>query len=114
MGTLIKRKGLFPSMMKKSVNNYFDDFITSESFDSTDRNLVVLNGGLTSVNLKEIDINIEVELAELKMKSDHFKFEVDNDTLMFFSSTSSEGIEKKDKLIGLEFNYRSFCRLPNP
>jgi hypothetical protein len=48
------------------------------------------------------------------MKSDHFKFEVDNDTLMFFSSTSSEGIEKKDKLIGLEFNYRSFCRLPNP
>lgn len=114
MGTLIKRKGLFPSMMKKSVNNYFDDFITRESFDSTDRNLVVLNGGLTSVNLKEIDINIEVELAELKMKQDHFKFEVDNDTLMFFSSTSSEEIEKKDKFIGLEFNYRSFCRLPNP
>ena len=114
MGTLIKRKGIFPSMMKKSVKNFFDDFITSESFDSTDRNLVVLNGGLTSVNLKEIDTNIEVELAKPKMKSDYFKFEVDNDTLMFFSSTSSEGIEKKDKLIGLEFNYRSFCRLPNP
>ena len=68
MGTLIKRKGIFPSMMKKSVNNYFDDFITRESFDSTDRNLVALNGGLTSVNLKEIDTNIEAELAAQKMK----------------------------------------------
>ena len=114
MGTLIKRKGLLPSMMKKSVNNFFDDFITRESFDSTDRNLVVLNGGLTSVNLKEIKTNIEVELAEPKMKRDHFKFEVDTDTLLFYSCTSSEEIEKKDNFIGIEFNYRSFCRLPNP
>ena len=114
MGTLIKRKGLFPSMMKKSVNNYFDDFITSETFDTTDRNLVILNGGLTSVNLKEIDTNVEVKLTELKKKQDHFKFEVENDMLMFYYSTSSEEIEKKDKFIGLAFNYRSFCRLPNP
>ena len=114
MGTLIKRKGLFPSMMKKSVNNYFDDFITSESFDSTDRNLVALNGGLTSVNLKEIDTNIEAELAAQKMKKKDFKFETDNGTLIFYSSTPSEEIRKKDKFIGLEFNYRSFCRLPNP
>ena len=110
METLIKRKELFPSMMKKSVNNLFDDFITRESFDSTDRNLVALNGGLTSVNLKEIDTNIEVKLAAQKMKRDDFKFEINNDVLMF---NSSKEIEEKGKFLGLEFNYRSFCRLPN-
>ena len=114
MGTLIKRKGLFPSMMKKSVNNYFDDFITRESFDSTDRNLVVLNGGLTSVNLKEIDTNIEVDLAAQKKESDHFKFEIDNAKLLFDSSTTFEENGEKVNYIGIEFNYRSFCRLPNP
>ena len=114
MGTLIKKKELSPSMMKKTVNNFFDDFITRESFDSTDRNLVALSGGLTSVNLKEIDTNIEVELVAQRMKREDFKFEIDKDTLMYFSSTSSEEIGKKDKFNGSGFNYRSFCRLPNP
>lgn len=111
MGTLLKRRGLSSSMMKKSVNNFLDDFITKESFDSTDRNLVVLNGGLISVNLKEIDTNIEVELAPKKMKIGNFKLEIPNDTLMNYSSTSLEEIGKKDNNIGIKFNYRFFCRL---
>jgi hypothetical protein len=115
METLNKRKGLFPSMMKKSVDNFLDDFITKESFDSIEGNFVALNRDLASVNLKGIDDNIEVELTAHKMKRENLKFEIDNDMRMFYSSNSShfsEEIEKKSNFIGIEFNYRSFCRLP--
>jgi|694.fasta_scaffold66224_2 HSP20 family protein len=115
METLIKRKGLSPSMIKKSVDNFLDDFIIKESFDSIEGNFIALNRDLASVNLKEIDDNIEIELTAHKMKNENFKFEIDNDTRMFYSSNSShfsEEIEKKYNFIGVEFNYRSFCRLP--
>ncbi len=115
METLIKRKGLSPSMMKKSVDNLLDDFITKESFDSIEGNFIALNSVLGSEDLKEIDDNIEIELTAHKMKRENLKFEIDNDMRMFYSSNSShfsEEIEKKNNFIGIEFNYRSFCRLP--
>ena len=112
MKTLVKRNGLFPSMGSKSVNSFFDDFITKDLFDWTDKNFASLGSNLPSVNLKETDTNIEIELAAPGMKKEDFKVEIENDMLMISSEKEEEKEEvgKKDNYIRKEFNYQSFCR----
>jgi len=112
METLVKRDGLFPSLVSKSVNNFFDDFLTKDLFDWTDRNFATLGSNLPSVNLKETDTHLEVELAAPGMKREDFKVEIDNNMLMI-SSEKEEEIEeknKKDNYVRKEFNYQSFYR----
>ena len=112
MKTLVKRNGLFPSMGSKSVNSFFDDFITKDLFDWTDKNFASLGSNLPSVNLKETDTNIEIELAAPGMKKEDFKVEIENDMLIISSEKEEEKEEvgKKDNYIRKEFNYQSFCR----
>ena len=113
METLIKRDGsLIPSLVSRSVNNFFDDFITKDLFDWTDKNFATLGSNLPSVNLKESETKIEVELAAPGMKREDFKVEIDNDILMISSEKEEEKevVEKKDNYIRKEFNYQSFCR----
>ncbi|TDD95930.1 Hsp20/alpha crystallin family protein [Flavobacterium cellulosilyticum] len=112
METLVKRNGLFPSLANKSVNTFFDDFITKDLFDWTDKNFVALGSNLPSVNLKESDTKIEVELAAPGMKKEDFKVEIENDVLMISSEKKEEKeeIRKKDNYVRREFNYQSFCR----
>lgn len=112
MKTLVKRNGLFPSMGSKSVNSFFDDFITKDLFDWTDKNFASLGSNLPSVNLKETDTNIEIELAAPGMKKEDFKVEIENNMLMISSEKEEEKEEvgKKDNYIRKEFNYQSFCR----
>ena len=92
METLSKRKGLLPSMVKKSVNNFFDEFIAKGVSDGTDKNFVESNYE-PSVNLKQTDTNIDVDLATPVIQKVDFS--------------------KNDSYTRREFNYRSFCRLPN-
>lgn len=112
MKTLVKKDGLFPSLENKSINNFFDDFITKDLFDWTDRNFAALGSNLPSVNLKETDTKIEVELAAPGMKKEDFKVEIDNDILMISSEKEEEKeeVRKKDNYIRREFNYQSFSR----
>jgi len=110
MGTLIKRKGLHPSIVKRSVNNFFDDFTTIDLSDWTDQNFDLSGNKLPIINFNETDVNIE-QLATPKMKTENFKVEVDADPLIIYSK--KEEVSKNDNYIRREFNYRSFCRLPN-
>jgi HSP20 family protein len=112
METLVKRDGLFPSLISKSVNNFFDDFLTKDLFDWTDRNFASLGSNLPSVNLKETDKHLEVEMAAPGMKREDFKVEIDNNTLMISSEKEEEKEEtrKKDNFVRKEFNYQSFFR----
>lgn len=111
METLV-RTGLFPTLANKSVNNFFDDFITRDLFDWTDKNFAALGSNLPSVNLKETDTQIEVELAAPGMKREDFKVEIDNDMLMISSEKEEEKeeVRKKENFIRKEFNYQSFSR----
>jgi HSP20 family protein len=104
METLVKRDGLFPSLISKSVNNFFDDFLTKDLFDWTDRNFASLGSNLPSVNLKETDKHLEVEMAAPGMKREDFKVEIDNNTLMISSEKEEEKEEtrKKDNFIFLK------------
>ena len=112
METLVKRDGLFPSLISKSVNNFFDDFLTKDLFDWTDRNFAALGSNLPSVNLKETDSKLEVEMAAPGMKREDFKVEIDNNTLMISSEKEEEREEtrKKDNYVRKVFNYQSFYR----
>ncbi|WP_396170236.1 Hsp20/alpha crystallin family protein [Flavobacterium sp.] len=112
MKTLVKKDGLFPSLENKSIHNFFDDFITKDLFDWTDRNFAALGSNLPSVNLKETDTKIEVELAAPGMKRDDFKVEIDNDILMISSEKEDkkEEVNKKENYIRREFNYQTFSR----
>ncbi len=112
METLVKRDGLFPSLIGKSVNNFFDDFLTKDLFDWTDRNFATLGSNLPSVNLKETDTHLKVEMAAPGMKREDFKVEIDNNTLMISSEKEEEKEEtrKKDNFVRKEFNYQSFFR----
>lgn len=93
METLIKRKGLLPSMPQKSVNNFFDDFNTRKLSDWTDKNFVETISKAPAVSLNKTDTNIEAELAASGIKKEDFK--------------------KNDSYARKQFNYRSFCRLPD-
>lgn len=112
MKTLVKKDGMFPSLESKSIHNFFDDFITKDLFDWTDRNFAAIGSNLPSVNLKETDTEIEVELAAPGMKREDFKVEVDNDMLMISSEKEEKKEEKnkKENFIRREFNYQSFSR----
>ena len=112
MGTLVKSGGLFPSLVNKSVSSLFDDFLSKDLFDWTDRNFTALGSNLPSVNLKETDTKLEVEMAAPGMKREDFKVEVDNGMLMISSEKEEEKEEtrKKDNYVRREFNYQSFFR----
>nr|WP_314834650.1 Hsp20/alpha crystallin family protein [uncultured Flavobacterium sp.] len=109
METLVKRNGLFPLV---PVNNFFDDLFTKDVFDWTDRNFSSIGSNLPSVNLKETDDLLKIELAAPGMKKEDFKVEIDNNTLLISSEKEEEKEEtrKKDNYIRKEFNYQSFFR----
>ena len=111
MEPLIKRDGSFP-LISKPTNALFDDLFSRDIFDWTDKNFSTLGSNLPSVNLKETEDKLEVELAAPGMKKEDFKVEVDNNTLFISSEKKEEREEKrkKDNYIRKEFNYQSFYR----
>lgn len=109
MGTLIKRKGSFPLMAKKTVNKFFNDFITQD-FDWSEKKFSESGNTTSPVNLKETDNAIEFELSAGEMNIEDFKVEIGNNLILY---SSENEVRKKDDLVRTEFNYRSFCRLPN-
>ncbi len=108
METLVKRNGSFPVL----VNSYLDDFFSRDIFDWTDKNFSALGSNLPSVNLKETDDKLEVELAAPGMKKEDFKVEIDNKILKISTEKEEEHEEKnkKDNYVRKEFSYHSFYR----
>lgn len=107
METLVKKNGSFPV-----VNTFFDDFFSRDVFDWTDKNFAALGSNIPSVNLKETDTILEVELAAPGMKKEDFKVEIENNILKISSTTEEEHEEtrKKDHYLRREFSYHSFYR----
>lgn len=107
MESLVKRSGFSPL-----ANTIFDDFLSKDLMDWTDKNFSAMGSSLPSVNLKETDKKIEVELAAPGLKKDDFKVEIDNHMLTISSEKKEEKEEnrKKDNYYRKEFNYQSFCR----
>jgi HSP20 family protein len=111
METLVKRDGLFPSVVSKSMNTLFDDFFSRDIFDWTDKNYSALGTNLPSVNLKETDTKLEIELAAPGLKKEDFKVEIDNNLLIISCEKGEEKEDtKRENYYRREFNYQSFYR----
>jgi HSP20 family protein len=90
METLVKRDGMFPTVVSKLVNPLFEDFFTRDISDWADKSIPSIGVNLPSVNLKETETKLEIELAAPGLKED-FKIEVDNNMLII----SAEREEKR-------------------
>lgn len=97
METLIKRNGFLPS-----VNTLFDDIFSKDVFDWTDKNFSSNGSNLPSVNLKETENKLEVELAASGLKKEDFKIEIDNNMLMISSEIKKKEKKLEKKIIMLE------------
>lgn len=107
MESIVKRNGFAPI-----VNTLFDDILSRDLVDWSGKNFSSLGSNLPSVNLKETDKKIEVELAAPGLKKEDFKIEIDNNMLSISSEKEEEKEEKrkKDNYYRKEFNYQSFSR----
>lgn len=115
MKNLVKRNNFAPLVtnpFSSSVDSFFEDFAPMDLMDWTDRSLATLGSNLPSVNLKETDKKIEIELAAPGLKKEDFKVEVDNSMLSIFSEKEDQKEEtgKKNDYYRKEFNYQSFRR----
>ena len=107
MSTLMKKNGLAPSM-----NTFFDEVLSKDLFDWSDKNFTSFGSTLPSANVKESPKNVEIEIAAPGLKKDDFKIEYKNNVLSV-SSEKKEEKEEKDKegnYARKEFSYQSFCR----
>lgn len=112
METLVKRDGMFPSVVSKFVSPLFEDFFTRDISDWADRSISAIGVNLPSVNLKETDTKLEIELAAPGLKKEDFKIEVDKNMLSISAEKEEKKEEKnkKENYVRKEFNYQSFYR----
>jgi HSP20 family protein len=93
------------------MNTLFDDFFSRDIFDWTDKNYSALGTNLPSVNLKETDTKLVIELAAPGLKKEDFKVEIDNNLLIISCEKGEEKEDtKKENYYRREFNYQSFYR----
>jgi HSP20 family protein len=93
------------------MNTLFDDFFSRDIFDWTDKNYSALGTNLPSVNLKETDTKLEIELAAPGLKKEDFKVEIDNNLLIISCEKGEEKEDtKRENYYRREFNYQSFYR----
>jgi HSP20 family protein len=115
MEALVKRNGSVPLTQAgflPTMNTFFDDFLSKDLMEMTGPNFATLGTNLPSVNLKETDKKIEIELAAPGLKKEDFKIELDNKMLTISSEKEQEKEEKRDKenYYRKEFSYQSFSR----
>jgi HSP20 family protein len=115
MEKLVKRGGFSPLLSTSFIPNlstFFEDFASANLMDWSDRNFAAMGSNLPSVNLKETDKKIEIELAAPGFKKEDFKVEIENNTLSISSEKEekSEESRKEDNYYRKEFNYQSFNR----
>lgn len=107
MDAFLKEKGLL-----SPVNTLMQDFFSKDIFDWADKNFEHVGVNLPSVNLKESDKKLEIEMAVPGMTKEDFKVEIDNNMIIISSEKEEKKEEsrKKGNYIKKEFSYQSFYR----
>lgn len=107
MNQIAKKSALLPSM-----NSLVEDFFTKDLFDWTNKNFATVGSTLPSVNIKETEKEIKIDLAAPGLKKEDFEVHLRNHVLSISAEHQEEKEEKnKDNdFMRKEFNYKSFCR----
>jgi HSP20 family protein len=111
MEALVKRNGSVPltsTGFLPTTNTFFEDFLSRDLMEMTGQNFATLGTNLPSVNLRETDKKIEIELAAPGLKKEDFKIELDNKMLTI--SSEKEETRKSENYYRKEFSYQSFSR----
>jgi HSP20 family protein len=106
-GLVKSNSGLFPA-----IPSLMDDFFGRDLLDSTLENWRTIGTTLPSINVRETNDDILIEVAAPGMKRDDFKVELDNNALTI-SSQREDNREEKDEegtYTRKEFSYSSFQR----
>ena len=109
MSTLVQKNGLLPH------NSFFDDFLTRDLFDWSNRRSNQLRS-VPPVNIVETNDDFRVEMAAPGMKKNDFHVELDNDMLTIWSDLNTVEENENQQYTRREFSYYSFKRsfyLPN-
>jgi HSP20 family protein len=108
MNSLMKTNGQLSSSMPSLLNDFFaDDFFRLPFMSPRFQGAT-----LPSVNIKETDDALQIEVAAPGMKRDDFKVELDNNMLRISSERKNqgEGDGKNDAYLRREFSYQAFER----
>lgn len=98
----------------KPKANSFDNFLVNDLFNWS--GWLNESGTMPNVNVSETDEQFVVEMAAPGLKKEHFKVELENDTLKISASIEENVEDQKVNYTRKEFTYRSFSRsfhLPN-
>ena len=107
---LIRRNGNLFS----PVPELFDDFFNRDLFNWRTSNFSNTSTTVPAVNIKETNVNYEVEVAAPGMTKDDFKVELDGNILTISSNRINEKEDVDDERYSMkEFSYQSFQRIFN-
>ena len=97
-----------------SFPSWADKFFEGDLMDWNSANFAGERSTLPAVNVKENDIEFQIEVAAPGLKKDDFKLNFKNGKLTISSEKKEEKEEKKgEKVTRKEFNYQSFQRTFN-
>ena len=93
------------------ISRFFDDFFTTDMYDSNWLSSSSTGTTIPKVNIQETDSEFRVEMAAPGMTRDDFKVELDNNMLTISSELSKENrFEGQGDFTRREFSYQSFHR----
>jgi HSP20 family protein len=105
MSTFLTRQQFVPTF-----NNWFDDVLSRDLFDLTDRNFSAFGTTFPSANVQESEKDFAIDLAVPGMKKEDFKIELNNNILSVSSEIKEEKEEKDTDFRRREFRYEAFSR----
>lgn len=92
--------------LERPFRNFMDRFFGSDISDYVGS----YRGTVPSVNLKETNQDIQLEIAAPGMKKEDFQVTLENDYLTISGESKQEKEEKEEEYSRKEFNYESFQR----
>lgn len=92
------------------VPSVFDDFFLRDLFQVPGFGSRTIVSSMPSVNVKETELNYELEIAAPGMKKEDFKVELDGQLLTISAEKKNEHETKEENYTRKEFNYASFKR----
>jgi len=106
--SIVKRNN--GSLLPANPRTLFDDFFSRELFNWGNNNYSSTLSTIPSVNIKENELNFEVEVAAPGMEKQDFQITLESNLLTISSAKKNQTEEKNEHYTRREFSYQSFQR----
>lgn len=106
--SIVKRNN--GSLLPANARTLFDDFFSRELFNWGNNNYSSTLSTIPSVNIKENEVNFEVEVAAPGMEKQDFQIALEGNLLTISSIKKNQTEERNENYTRREFSYQSFQR----